>query len=80
MNGLGKPFRKNPIQKIEKTVRTKKLKTKKPLATKRTFVQELFSASTYKLERKKFTQQNKPLAFSFRFLFQRNQNYYSNLT
>ena len=52
---------------------------KKPLPRNRTFVQTLFSHSTLKLERKKFTPQ-KPLAFSLHFLFRRDQNHHSNLT
>ena len=55
MNGLGKPFRKNPIQKIEKTVKIKvKLPhvNKKPLARKRIFVQTPFSHFPLNLERK----------------------------
>ena len=54
MNGLRKPFRKNPIQKIEKTEKIKaKLPhvNKKPLARKRIFVQTPFSHSTLNLER-----------------------------
>ena len=65
MSGLGKPFRKkNPIQKIENTV---KIKVKLPhvnknsLARKRIFVQTPFSHSTLNLERKKFTPQNHSL-------------------
>ena len=61
MNGLEKPFRKNPIQKIEKTVKIKvKLPhvNKKPLARKRIFVQTPFSHSTSNLERKNLTPQN----------------------
>ena len=64
MNGLGKPFRKNPIQKIEKTVKIKvKLPhvNKKPLARKRIFVQTPFSHSTLNLKRKNFTLQNHSL-------------------
>ena len=47
---------KNPIQKIEKTIKIKvKLPhlNKKPLARKRIFVQTPFSHSTVKLEQKK---------------------------
>ena len=81
MNGLGKPFRKNPIQKIEKTVKIKvKLPhvNKKPLARKRIFVLSPFSHSTLNLEQKNHAA--KPLTFSLHFLFRRDQNYYSNLT
>ena len=73
---------KNPIQKIEKTVKIKvKLPhvNKKPQARKRIFVQSPFSHSILKLERKKF-HAPKPLAFSLHFLFRRDQNHYSNLT
>ena len=82
MNGLGKPFRKKTIQKIEKTVKTKvKLPhvNKKPLARKRTFVQTPFSHSTLKIRDKK-CHAAKPPAFSPHFPFRRDQNNYSNLT
>ena len=55
---------KNPIQKIEKTVKIRvKLPhvNKKPLPRNRIFVQTPFSHSTLKLERKKFTPQNRSL-------------------
>ena len=58
MNGLVKPFRKNTIQKIRKTVKIKvKLPhvNKKPLTRKRVFVQTPFSHSTGKSEQKIFT-------------------------
>ena len=65
MNGLlEKPFRKNLIQKIEKTVKIKvKLPhvKKKPLARKRIFVQTSFSHSTLNLEQKNFITQNHSL-------------------
>ena len=60
MSELGKPFRKNAIQKNEKTVKIKvKLPhvNKKLQARKRIFVQTSFSHSTSKLEQKNFTQQ-----------------------
>ena len=78
-----KHFEKNPIQKIEKTVKKKTVKlphvNKKPLARKRIFVQTLFFHYTLNLERKK-NHAAKPLAFSLHFLFRRDQNHYSNLT
>ena len=55
---------KNPIQKIEKTVKIRvKLPhvNKKPLPRNRTFVQTPFSHSTLKLEHKNFTPQNHSL-------------------
>ena len=64
MNGLGKTFRKQSGQKIEKTEKIKaKLPhvNKKPLARKRIFVQTPFSHSTLYLERKNFTPQNHSL-------------------
>ena len=64
MNGLGKPFRKNPIQQIEKTEKIKAELphvNKKPLAIKRIFVQTPFSHSTFNSERKNFTPQNHSL-------------------
>ena len=64
MNGFEKPFRKKPIQKIEKTVKIKvKLPhvNKKPLPIKRIFVQTTYSHSSLKLERKNFTPQNHSL-------------------
>ena len=72
---------KNPIQKIEKTVKIRvKLPhvNKKPLPRNRIFVQTPFSHSTLKLEQKNHAA--KPLAFSLHFLFRRDQNHYSNLT
>ena len=55
MSELGKPFRKNSIQKIEETIKTKvKLPyvNKKPLARERIFVQTPFSHSSLKIEQK----------------------------
>ena len=50
---------------------------KKPLSRKRIFVQTPFFHSTI---RAKKSHAAKPLAFSFYFLFRRDQNHYSNLT
>ena len=55
---------KNPIQKIEKTVKIKvKLPhvNKKPLPIKRIFVQTPYSHSILELEQKNFTPQNHSL-------------------
>ena len=73
---------KNPIQKIEKTVKIRvKLPhvNKKPLPRNRIFVQTQFSHSTLQLERQKI-HDAKTLAFSLHFLFRRDQNHHSNLT
>ena len=68
VNGLGNHLEKNPIQKIEKTVKIRvKLPhvNKKSLPRNRIFVQTPFSHSTLKLERKKFTPQNHSLFAPF---------------
>ena len=73
---------KNPIQKIEKTVKIKvKLPhvNKKPLARKRIFVQNTVFSLYFKFRANKF-HAAKPLAFSLHFLFRCDQNHYSNLT
>ena len=68
---IEKKVRKNPIQKIEKTV-TIKVKlahvNKKPVARKRIFVQTSFSYSSLKLERKNFSLQSYSL-YGFTFCF-----------
>ena len=61
MSELRKPFLKNQIQKIEKTVKIKVKLThvnKKSLARRRIFFQTLFSHCTLKLEQKNVTPQN----------------------
>ena len=82
MNGLVKPFRKNPIKKSKKKTVKIKVKlphvNKKPLARKRIFVQTSFSLY-FEIRTNKF-HAAKPLAFSLHFLFRRDQNQYSNLT
>ena len=73
---------KNPIQKIEKTVKIRvKLPhvNKKPLPINRTFVQTPIFSLYFKIRAKKI-HAAKPLAFSLHFLFRRDQNHYSNLT
>ena len=81
MNGLGKPL-KNPIQKIEKTV---KINVKLPHMNKKTTSEKAnFCSNTvfslyFKFRAKKI-HAAKPLAFSLHFLFRRDQNHYSNLT
>ena len=73
---------KNPIQKIERTV---KIKVKLPHVNKKTTSEKAnFCSNTvfslyFKLRAKKF-HAAKPLAFSLHFLFRRDQNHYSNLT
>ena len=60
MNGLEKPFRKKPIQKIENSKNQSEIAAceQKPLARKRRiFVQTPFSHSNLNLKRKNFTPQ-----------------------
>ena len=76
-----KPFRKNPNQKIEKTV---KIKVKFPHAKKNSsekanFCSNIVFSLYFKSRAKKF-HAAKPLAFSLHFLFQRDQNHNYNLT
>ena len=73
---------KNPIQKIEKTV---KIRVKLPHVNKKTTTEKPnFCSNTifslyFKIRAKKI-HAAKPLAFSLHFLFRRDQNHYSNLT
>ena len=83
MNGLGKPFtKKNPIQKIEKTVN---IKRKFPRVNKKTtsenanFCSNAVFSLYIKIRAKKI-HAAKALAFSLHFLFRRDQNHPSNLT
>ena len=72
---------KNPIQKIEKTVKIRvKLPhvNKKLLPRNRIFVQTPFSHSTFKLERK--NSRRKTTRFFAPFPVSADQNHYSNLT
>ena len=73
---------KNPIQKIEKTVKIRvKLPhvNEKPIPRHRIFVQTPCFLTYFKI-RAKTIHAAKPLAFSLHFLFRRDQNHYSNLT
>ena len=73
---------KNPIQKIEKTV---KIRVKLPHVNKKTTTEKPnFCSNTifslyFKIRAKKI-HATKPLAFSLHFLFRCDQNHYSNLT
>ena len=82
MNELGKPFRKNPIQKIEKNSKNQSeiaaceriTATEKP-----NFYSNTVFSLYFKIRAKKI-HAAKSLAFSLHFLFRRDQNPYSNLT
>ena len=81
MNGLGKPFRKNPIQKNENTKNHSEIATceQKTTSEKANFCSNTIFSLYFKFRAKKF-HATKPLAFSLHFLFRRDQNHYSNLT
>ena len=79
MNDLGKPSRKNPIQK------TVKIKVKLPHVNKKTTSDKAnFCSNTvfplyFKIRAKNF-HAAQPLAFLLHFLFRLDQNHYSKLT
>ena len=82
MNGFEKPFRENPIQKIEKPVKNN---VKLPHVNKKiTTEKAIFCSSTvfslyFKFRAKKF-HAAKPFASTLHFLCWRDQNHYTNLT
>ena len=74
-------FEKNPIQKIEKTVKISEIAAceQKTTTEKRNFCSNNVFSLYFKTRAKK-NHAAKPLAFSLHFLFRRDQNHYSNLT
>ena len=81
-NGLGKPFRKNLIQKNRKNSKNQSeiaACEQKTTSEKANFCSNTIFSLYFKIRAKKF-HAAKPLAFSLHFLFQRDQNHYSNLT
>ena len=82
MNGLGNHLEKNPIQKIEKTVKNQsEIAACEPKTTreKSNFCSNTVFSLHLKIRAKKF-HAAKQLSFSLHFLFRRDQNHYSNLT
>ena len=83
MNGLGKPFRKNPIQKTEKKNSKNQSEIaaceQKTTSEKANFCSNAVFSLYFKIRAKKI-HAAKPLAFSLHFLFRRDQNHHSNLT
>ena len=79
MNGLGKPFRKNPIQKIEKNRSEIAACEQQTTSEKANFCSNAVFSLYFTIRAKKI-HAAKPLAFSLHFLFRRDQNHYSNLT
>ena len=75
---IGKTLLKNPIQKIEETVKIElpnvKTTSKKAISCLNTVFSLYFEIRAKKIHAAK------PLAFSLHFLFRRDQNHYSNLT
>ena len=92
MRELGNPFPKKTKSKLKINVKIphvkksttdffqkiQKINVKNSLARKRNFLQTPFSHPIFKTRAKQF-RVSKPLAFSFHFLFRRDQNHY-NLT
>ena len=82
MNGLEKPFKKNPIQKNRKNSKNQSeiaACEQKTTTDKANFCSNTVLSLYFKIRAKKF-HAAKPLAFSLHFLFRRDQNHYSNLT
>ena len=74
-------LQKNPIQKIEKTVKNSEIAAceQKTTTEKPNFCSNTVFALYFKIRAKKI-HAAKPLAFSLHFLFRRDQNHHSNLT
>ena len=73
---------KNPIQKIEKTVKNQReiaACEQKTTSEKANFCSNTVFSLYFKIRAQKF-HAAKPLAFSLYFLFRRDQNHYCNLT
>ena len=80
MNGLEKPFRKKSDLKNRKNSKNQsEIAACEPLARKRIFCSNTVFSLYFKFRAKKFHAAI-PLAFSLQFLFQPDQNHYSNLT
>ena len=79
---IGKTILKNPIQKIEKTVKNQieiAAYEQKTTSKKANYCSNTVFSVYFIFKAKKF-QAAKPVAFSLHFLFWRDQNHYSNLT
>ena len=78
MNGLEKPFRKNPIQKYEKNKHQSEIAAceQKNTSEKANFCSNNVFSVCFKI-RAKNIHSAKPLAFSLHFPFRRDQNHYS---
>ena len=82
MNGLEKPFRKKSDPKNRKNSKNQSeiaASEQKTTSEKANFCSNIVFSLYFKFRAKKF-HAAKPLAFSLHFLFQRDQNHYSNLT
>ena len=81
-NGLGKPFRKNPIQKNRKNSKNQNeiaACEQKTTSEKANFCSNTVFSLYFKIRPKKI-HAAKALALSLHFLFRRDQNHHSNLT
>ena len=74
-------FEKNPIQKIEKTVKISEIAAceQKTTSEEANFCSNTVFSLCLKIRAQRF-HAAKPLAFLLHFLFRRDQNHYSNLT
>ena len=81
MNGLGKPFRENPIQKIKNSKHESEIAAceQKTTSEKASFCSNTVFSLQFKFRAKKF-HAAKPIAFLLHFLFRRDQKNHSNLT
>ena len=83
MTGLGKPFRKKSDPKNRKKNSKNQIEIaacdQKTISEKANFCSNAVFSLYFKIRAKK-NHSAKPLAFSFHFLFRRDQNHYSNLT
>ena len=81
MNGLGKPFRKNPIKNKKNSTNQGEIAEweQKTTSKKAHFCSNTVFSLYFKIRAKKI-HAAKPLAFSIHFLFRRDKNHYSNLT
>ena len=79
VNGLGRPVKKNPIQKNRKNQSEIAICEQKTTTEKPNFCSNTVFSIYFQIRAKKI-HAAKPLTFSLHFLFRCDQNHYSNLT
>ena len=82
LNGLGKPFRKksDPKNRKNSKIQSEIAACEQKITSEKANFCSITVFSLYFKNRAKKIHAAKPLAFSFHFLFRRDQNHYSNLT